>query len=477
MLRKMMASALSALMLAGLCACGRGGTEELVSHPIEDRPTVGQTIPVVETEDEAAQPVLPAETADSADKLTALCDDELYAHCGTEDGYYYIAEPSYEKDGAMRVYQDDPHIMYVDYATKQEVYLCSDAGCQHDTEACSAVLSSDEFPLDSTRIFVWNGKLYALSREEDSEGGTSVEYVAIGEEGFAEAESRPAVLYRMNLDGSGREKVYTFENGLTLEHNVYGDGSGIYFIAKRLSTERDGNASYTSASERMILRIDPDHGTVETVCDLNWDDGITWRTVGCADRGFVFEGVAGDVDYESEDWLSQYESTRMEWVYLDLDSGDRSEIYSVDNRNLSSSLMKDGLLYVSSDSDNTIYAIDPVGGDRAAVASLPQSYLLSTLGRYLCCVTWNDPDDTLYFVDCTDGSVHSCPFTMERTGFLMELVESNSTDAIVIYDCEATSSGNGVYDVERYLLALIPIDDLVNGRATFQPIAMVGPGR
>ena len=199
MFRKIISGVFCALLLAGLCACGQGSSEKgqvFTSSVAENR----QSVALTETENESES---------TAGRLTVLCDDELYAHCGTEDGYYYIAEPSYEKEGAMKVYQDYAHIMYADYATRQEVYLCSDAGCQHDTETCSAVLSTDEFPLDSTRIFVWNGKLYALSREEDSESGISIEYVSIGADEFVEVESHPAVLYRMNLDGSNREKVYT----------------------------------------------------------------------------------------------------------------------------------------------------------------------------------------------------------------------------------------------------------------------------
>ena len=90
-------------------------------------------------------------------------------YCSNENGFYYRTEFEEElKDGAYGY-----HMMYIDYATRQEVYLCSNVGCSHDTLDCTSVFSGDEVGSDSIPFF-FEDALYLLSRDYDNDGTTIV---------------------------------------------------------------------------------------------------------------------------------------------------------------------------------------------------------------------------------------------------------------------------------------------------------------
>lgn len=106
-------------------------------------------------------------------------------------------------------------LMYMDYASCQEVYLCSSPGCNHDTLDCTAVLPQDEFPPYNAKLFLYQDSLYILSRQHDPSGNSATVVFGSDNESFFVSSSEMdtlAVLYRMNPDGTGRQKVYTFDS-------------------------------------------------------------------------------------------------------------------------------------------------------------------------------------------------------------------------------------------------------------------------
>mgnify|MGYP007039296820 CR=1 FL=1 len=82
--------------------------------------------------------------------------------CSNENGYYYINKTdNTELKNGNYAY----HLMYMDYAAKKEVYLCSNAGCKHNTEDCTSVISGE---MEEPIIFWYNDYLYLLDRAYDS---------------------------------------------------------------------------------------------------------------------------------------------------------------------------------------------------------------------------------------------------------------------------------------------------------------------
>ena len=256
--------------------------------------------------------------------LEILCDSNSLASCYTDEGYYYLTEKAAElKNGEYGT-----SLMYMDFATQQEIYLCSNTGCKHNTSDCSAVLLMDDFPILSSGIFVYKDKLYVLSKEIDNEGVVSQDWsISFGNE-IIETEASRATLYQMNLDGTNRHKVYTFDAGLMVEDIVLGNEDGIYFVTKELSnTMGENNNNITTSSNKKLVFWDMKKESVEEICSLSFDDGIMWKIIGCFNNTVVLNGIdygkeltSDDYTMSDSDWDSLYKNSSDVIAVLDLNS-------------------------------------------------------------------------------------------------------------------------------------------------------------
>ena len=231
---------LAALICSSLCACGSN------TQSTDDKSDSKQTSEV---------PKNPQNNASSGGGGLRLLSNRYGdgSACNTENGYYYLTtETAKLRDGSYGT-----HLMYMDFASGREIYLCSTAGCKHDSLDCPAVFSYDDFPLYSSLLFVFGDHLYILSREYDNDGSVSQGVLGLGD-GGSSVESQPAVLYYANLDGTERKKIFTFDAALTLEAEIMGNDTGIYVITKKLSSDKDGNQTYTTSSERKLMFLDLD---------------------------------------------------------------------------------------------------------------------------------------------------------------------------------------------------------------------------
>ena len=376
------------------------------------------------------------------------------------------------------------HIMYMDFATNQEVYLCSDAGCSHDNKSCNAVLSENEYTPYSSKIFVWNGKLYLLDKDADTDGSATIDLMLGQNMQAVQAETRPATLYQMNLDGSDREKIYTFADGITLEDTILSSDDGIYFVAKKLETDIDGNTTVTTSTDRNIVKFSPANKQLKTIMSLQPDDDISWRIVGCYDNSLVLEGIEyengnfGSADMSDAEWKDLYNKSQTVFATLDLSSQKHTEVYRVKNKGIHASATHNGFLYVSEASSNDVIAIDLRTGSASTLASLTQNNIMGVFSDQLICRTWDLSDDyTLYFLDTKDGRISHCTLTNKYNGWPLEVICEAGNDALVIYDYKADAHSDGSYEIHQYKYALIDKDDLYAGKNTFRPIEMIGEGR
>ena len=288
--KKWIALLLAGLVICNLSACGNGNSDQNISQGNE----------YSSTGDQGNQNTHASDKTNSASGLTSLIHRTglFNRYCSTEDGFYYLTE----KDSELADGSYAPHLMYMDYATCQEVYLCSDSSCQHNTEDCTSVLAGAS---SDGRIFIWDGYLYFLDRSPDTSGSTIVNI--LGDFGAANVEADQAELYRMNLDGSGRVRIYSFDADATVEdeaaaldENSYLDllkNRQIIYASLELSTGEKtqvysqaagGNSSaeavlngclYASnESSQDIVKIDLATGEKSTLCSL--ENNYLYGTLG-----------------------------------------------------------------------------------------------------------------------------------------------------------------------------------------------------
>lgn len=399
--------------------------------------------------------------------------------CYTEEGYYYLTEETEElSDGSYGA-----HLMYMDFATQQEVYLCSNTACNHDTPDCTSVFLYEDFPSFSTRIFIYKDMLYILSKEYDTEG-TVITSLAGDSEG--EIESSPAVLYRANLDGTDREKVYAFDSDVTVEDLVLGDSSGIYLVTKKTETSKSGSSTYTTSTDRNLILVDVEKGTETKVCSLELNDDISWKVRGCFDNKLVLEGVdygkkmsAGEI-MDDDGWKESYENSSQVYALLAIDSGAYEEVYRVSNKELNSAEIKGNMMYISNSGTGEIRSVDLFTGEEKTLCSLPQNSIYGMIGDKLCCYDWSgNKDYTFYYVDVNTGEISHSSLVNKSLGWSLEFRAELVDDVLVIYDYDYTPSDlqDDAYEINCYKYALISKEDLYAGVANYRPIQMIGKGK
>ena len=117
--------------------------------------------------------------------IQALKDDPITRGYCSSTGYYRTV-PN-EKDGSQT-------IQYTDFATEQEIVLCSQLNCKHDSEACTAWLPTSQ----ARNMVVPVGDKVVVLR-----GGNPNFFEILGDASLAQVEL-------MNPDGTDRQVIHQF---------------------------------------------------------------------------------------------------------------------------------------------------------------------------------------------------------------------------------------------------------------------------
>lgn len=396
--------------------------------------------------------------------------------CHTEDGYYYQTFETEElSDGSY-----GSHLMYMDFAAGQEIYLCSNAGCTHNSPDCTSVLPYDDFPISSTLLFVWQDSLYFLSKSSDSDGSMQMSWEgAVPQE--ADIEGSKAVLYRANLDGTGREKVYTFDASLALEDIVLGDENGIYVVEKKLTAQQGDTGTYFNSTERKLVYLDPAAAEEQEICSLDFEGFISWRLKDCYGRTLVLEGTDYGREISNEEYFADdayhelYENSQEVFATLSLDDPELVIRYRQDNQYDNYELIDGNMLYTSN-ADGSVKAIDlSTGTEREICRRSGSTYMYCRIGNKLCCDS-STQDGTFDYIDIDTGEISHSSLVNKSLGWSLDFRAVLDKDVLVIYDYEATPGGDGSYEITRYQYGLISQEDLFAGNDNYRRINMVGRG-
>lgn len=402
--------------------------------------------------------------------------------CNTEDGYYYLSEdPEKLSDGRY-----GSHLMYMDFAAQQEIYLCSSAGCRHDSADCPSVLPEEDFPPYTTLIFTYGDSLYLLSKEQDMDGSmySMMEADENGEMHDVEMESTPTVLYRAGLDGTNREKVYTFDSNITVEDEVLADDNGLYFIVKKLSAEKSEDGTYMNSSERRVICLDPSDWSEKTVCSMDSDDDILWSVAGCYDRKLVLKGtdygrkVSNEELYDEDAFKNLHSESEEVYALFDLNSGKITESFRINNKDFHTDYVNGKMLYLAFESNGNVKSVDLSTGQEKMLGTLTNNSILTMIGDRLCCSSWDGTEDhTFYYMDVNTGEISHSGLVNKRNGWNLEFRGETASDVLVVYDYEATQLDAETYEITRYQYGLISKEDLFEGNDHYRTIKMIGKGK
>ena len=400
---------------------------------------------------------------------------------GTKDGFYYFTENT---EIGKNLY--GMHLMYVDYATKKEIYLCSDSGCKHDSEKCSSVFSADEFGFDSIP-FVYDDHLYVLSRDYDNDDTVSLDYFAGNDTSSdVQPQSNNAKIYCMELDGSSRQKIFDFPENSTVTKEVFAEGDNLWFVTKNLKFKKEDNATYITSSDKALCKYSISQNKITEQIPIYFDDNVNYQVIGCSDTKFVLSGIAYPDNMSQTDilklhddqWHEAYKNSKTVYATLDITNREKNEILKHSNNKLNITDAVEGQYLYVSDEKGGINKIDLETGEQSVLTDLKQNYIYFSIGDTLCCTsTGDEKDESLYFVDMETGKVSRSTLTKKSLGWQLTILAYTDTHALAVYDYDAIAKDDDSYEINQYKYALIAKEDLYNSKENFEPISMAGKGR
>ncbi|MBD5383401.1 MAG: hypothetical protein HDR72_00175 [Ruminococcaceae bacterium] len=486
-MKKICAAFLAAVAALSLCACDNAdvnsendteiGGENYSSASSErtDTTSTEQSVPAVVDNPQNVRP--------ENKQLTLLCTgDHLPKNigCGTDEGYYSV-----QSNVAGGEYNC---ITYVDYATRQEVILCSDSSCKHDSERCTSVLPRewDWF----CEMFFYKDHLYYLVSDLDNDGVFAAGGYSASGYSYEPINPTTPQLYRMNPDGTGRELVYTFGSNETVEHFAVGDGDGIWFVTKEPTIERDEETNITryGSKNRAAVRLDLNERKIVEQIPLYYKDNIKKDFIGVAGSRMIFGGIAYPDGKSAQDYIDilapspvfgdtsgmdeylEFMST-CEYAFFALDVTDKTmrEIYRAGFDDISLNFTQIGeKLYIPTGEDYTSALALDLNTGNTEEFFVPEGYKLDGfVGESPVYIT-TDGEYKRYFIDPDTGKMINCIL-----GGLNEVIAINSGRALVVYKTVGEELPEGGIMNPYDLYALISLDDLYNGRENFEPIDML----
>lgn len=294
-----------------------------------------------------------------------------------ENGYFYI--------------KDDHNIMFFDYDTQKEVYLCNKPNCKHEDNTCSSYLEIGE----SNELFYYDHHLYLINAQAS---GSIMSITGHGDDMVSEDQNgTPSTVYRMNLDGTNKEKLFVAPTGTEMSMPYVIKGNVLYGFLQNYKTEQKGNNSFASVmTDSKLVAIDLDTGKYEEIMD-----GVNKELVAVYDNQLVIQ----EIEYKNDPALydddpagyidNLYDSkTRVQLINIDTKKADT--VYDGSYKDVNTlRFYKDRMYFVRKDSNNLEY-MNLATKERKTITELPKS------GMELSQII----DDKLLVYDYKDQEAH-----------------------------------------------------------------------
>lgn len=402
--------------------------------------------------------------------------------CVTAEGMYYIDDSPYSD-------KDFAHIMYIDFATKQETYLCSDSSCDHNNERCTSCIDDSELFGMNTSLFAYNGYLYFLNLYHTSEGsfGTNAASAGLGKQ----------ELYRMNLDGTNRELIYSFDKNLSVANNVIGDGDALWFSVHEEYVEKSSvkDMYYVAAKDKAMIRLDLSQLEIVKQIPVKDAGSVSLEYILCTGDKFIFSGVEypdgmTKMEYiekcfgfrgDSESFAPTPEEIELEnrcrYVYYTLDrvvDKVTKPLYQTETNINIAPFIYNGELCIpfkGMEARDVNTRINVVTGETEEFYAA-EGYIITGgvfADKYSCKHFEDDSISTVSYIDAKTGELSECRLGIEPLGMPVEPITVYDGRALVYYNDYRSEKNGGSYPEYAFLT----LDDLFNGRPNYEPIKMI----
>lgn len=287
----------------------------------------------------------PPEAVTGGVQFTALQQSDGWNYGGSgPDGFYFVSADCRE-DGST-------NLLYLDYATGQQVYLCSQPNCSHDTDACTSYLPYSAGGILSSVVGDRLVLVFPSNLQGAAGTGTVLPHIET-----------------MGLDGSDRKTTVTFGANQVISRPLVTDGQYLY---TRLSTTAE-DGSFTAR----LVRIDPDGGEPEALCDLNQE----WLKGGAGSRLVLWDADQTYVAYDPA-------------------TGERTTLYQAEDALFTSNLFGSTLAYLQ---DGVFHLLDVTTGEDKVLSG----YQVSEEEKPCISILDADEDHLIFRLENSGSSTYS----------------------------------------------------------------------
>ena len=412
-------------------------------------------------------------------KLSFSQSSGLTDTCPTEEGYYYISTTDHGDGNGVTI-----NLMYLDYNSRKEMFLCNQPGCTHDTDGCNSLLA-DVHMGDTQVLFISKNRLYLLVSPQDNSGsmtsGWSDPDAGIS---LSTSSGTQPKLYSMNLDGTDRRVVSEFGSGIVLERVAAVSGDDIYVICKKIKSESTGdNSTYQSAYDRQLVHIDAATGKQKTVCDLEEDS----RLIGAFGSKLVFEATRFARKLSPEElfndgiYKQELKKAKIMFSSLDVDTCETSQMFEISGDKTFTSQVSGSKLYYSIKGENQIKSLDLSSGTEEVVASTANSSIDWVYDDSMRIRSWDYEDNKYYTLNLSSREISETGLYTGQMHSPVTILAENKEHFLVIYDYECsgeytTWAGTTQNDITSNKLGLISKEDYLKGNPSYKPVETIGAG-
>lgn len=385
----------------------------------------------------------------------------------TKDGYYTI---STDENGMM-------NIMYVDYKTKKQIYLCDKSQCEHDNDKCTSFIDMKYSARENTLLS--DGKyLYLVSSEFNNEGGisTSINY-GIGE---VQQEDEPSSIYRMNLDGSNKKKLASLDSGELLDDKFFTDGNYLYgIVMKNTNIKIDGDTTYTKGDDYQLIGISIEDGERKNITD--WDND--WTILGVYEDKLIVNKLKFDHELtdeermDNEKYIAAYRQAKEIIGTYDFNTKDFEKLVSHDASNdYLYEIYEKNLFYYKNNGDK-IMSLDLESKKEDVFLQTEYCNIQQIYNGYIITSDWKESKKGFYIISIKDKKIEKFKL-IKNNGYPINIIGESDNFFFVESNCQIEEEYVEWAGVSQTIetnrqYSMISKDDFVNNKKVFEKVEMI----
>lgn len=354
--------------------------------------------------------------------------------CGGVDGYYetYAAD-----NGGVNV-------VYIDYATAQEMYLCASPNCTHDSEACNTWIPPEEaglFPLVSGEHLLLIHRTYG------------------GEEGV---QAIPRIDH-MNLDGSDRKTLIEFDANEYIKDVFAANGNTLICALNSVESSTSPEATFR------LVEIDLNTGARTDFYEQSVQVGMEPIFMGVTDSGYCilsqFTETKSPSDFPDQEWneiSAEIARSRVyTWTAIPVGYNEAEQFFTYNGR-IENYLAADGLYIYDQDAREVLHVSVP-DAQQTHIATLPDEnatsayidgrmdeWLLLSVRRYeqVENIEYNVAVDVCYAVNTETGEIVKLDITQQVAADQRMALMLAQTDSEILLVTDSETSNYPHYGME-----------------------------